>query len=76
MDKGVFAVSFPSGIDRNQHDVNELRVMPLDEIRTFFARRGWLRPDDWPVIEARQSIPLKRQRDLSCFIHGYMQAKA
>jgi len=66
----------PSGINLADHDVDELRVLSVDELRAFFMRRPFLRPHDWEAIKRREDIGDVRQFALSCFFHGYMTAKA
>lgn len=66
----------PSGIDPADHHPDELRILNIDELRAFFARRQWVRPRDWDAINRREYIGDMRQFALSCFVHGYMTAKA
>ena len=51
-----------------------MKRFTLEEIRTFFVRRNWMRPSDWTDIEAKR-ISSCRARELSCFISGYLCAK-
>ena len=66
----------PNGINPEDHDIDELRVLTVDELRSFFVRRAWLRPKDWEDIKQLRDIGDMRQFALSCFVHGYLTAKA
>jgi hypothetical protein len=55
-----------------------------DEVRSFFAKRSWLRDGsnsailsfaEYLMLHAGKSLQPKRMRDLSCFISGYLKAK-
>ena len=43
----------------------------LEEIRAFFAKRTWCRPDDYEAVEACE-IGKRRAQELSVWMHGYL----
>ena len=53
------------------HVPDDIPLLSLSEIREFFARRTWTRPNDWDAINAIDPMDDIRRRDLSTWIHGY-----
>jgi hypothetical protein len=54
---------------------NGIPSFTLKQIRTFFAKRPFARPHDWPTIDAEGELSDYRQQILSAWIHGYRVAK-
>ena len=65
----------PAPPKQTKHHPDNLAWLSLHEIRTFFARRPWLRTGDWEEIDAERELPDGRRVELNAWINGYLNAK-